>query len=328
MKAALIRKFGPPDVIEYENEYPEPRIYDNQVIIKVESAGVNPLDYKTRKGDLRFVTGSSFPIILGNDVSGVIVKCGSKVCNFKEGDEVYCMVDSNIKFSLLGFARSGAYAEYCITREDTLCLKPKSITHEEAASLPLSCLTAYQALVYKAKIKKGSKILINGASGGVGVNAIQIAKVFGANVTAVCSARNAETVRNLGADAVIDYNETNIARLNHKFDIVYDVAVSTSYRKCKNILNKDAVFISNIANPANMLTSYLYPFLKIFGVHRKNTYAWVKPSGKDLSIISRMIDDGKIRPVIDRIFLFSEISMAHEYIESGKVKGKVVIKVQ
>lgn len=328
MKAAIIRKFGSPDVLEYVDNYPEPQLHNNQVLIKVYASGVNPLDFRIRKGELKFITGSRFPMILGNDVCGVIVKCGSDVRNFKVGDEVYGMIDSNKKSSVSGFAKSGAYAEYCVTREDTLSLKPDSITGEEAASFPLCCLTAYQALVYKANIKSGDKILINGASGGVGVHAVQIAKALGANVTAVCSAKNTEEIRKLGADTVIDYKENDISKLNQKFDIIYDVVVTTSYGKCKNIMNKKAVFISNIANPVNMLATYFYPLLKLFGINQRNTFAWVKPSGKDLSIIAAMVDEGKVRPVIEKIYSFNGISEAHKYIESGRVRGKLVIKVQ
>lgn len=328
MRAVIIRKFGEPEVLEYVTNYPEPDIYNNQVLIKVNAASVNPLDYRIRKGDLRLIIGSKFPIILGNDICGTVVKCGSEVRNFKVGDQVYGMVDSNKNFSLSGFAKSGSYAEYCATREDTLSLKPRALSWEEAAAIPLCCLTAYQALVNKAQIKSGDKVLINGASGGVGIFAVQIAKVFGANITAVCSAKNSDFIKSLGVETVIDYKENDVSKLNDKFDIVYDVVASRSYFQMKNILKENGVFLSNIADPFNILWTILFPLLRIFGLRKRNTFAWVKPSGEELSIITKMVEEEKIRPVIDRVYSLDEVAEAHKYIENGRVRGKIVIKVQ
>lgn len=328
MKAVIIRKFGEPEVLEFVNNYPEPDIFNNQVLVKVNAASVNPLDYRIRKGDLRLITGSNFPIILGNDICGTIVKCGSEVRNLKVGDQVYGMVDSNKKFAFSGFAKSGSYAEYCVTREDTLSLKPSSLSWEEAASIPLCCLTAYQALVDKAQIKTGDKVLINGASGGVGIFAIQIAKAFGANVTAVCSEKNSDFVKGFGVETVIDYKGNDISKLNDKFEVVYDVAASRSYFQIKNVLKKNGVFISNIANPINILWTILLPLLRIFGLRKRNTFAWVKPSGKKLSIITKMFEDEKIKPFVDKVYSLDKVADAHRYLESGRVRGKIVIKVQ
>lgn len=328
MKAIVLRKFGTPEVLKCEYDYPEPELFDNQVLIKVVAAGINPLDIKIREGELRLVTGSKFPLILGNDVSGTIVKCGREVHNYKIGDQVYCMNDSNKKFNFYGFAKSGSYAEYCATREDTLSLKPNSITSEEAAALPLCCLTAYQTLVIKAQIKKGNKVLINGASGGVGVYAVQIAKAYGATVTAVCSNKNIDFVKALGADFTFDYKEKDIGRLMNKFDIIFDVIAVSSYWKCKNILSKEGIYISNIAKPMNILTTYLFPIFRLFDFKKRSTYAWVKPLGKDLNIITKMIEEDKIRPVIDKTFSFNEIQEAHKYLEIGGFRGKIVISLK
>lgn len=328
MKAVVIQRYGSSDVLEYASNHPEPdKLHSNQVVIKVNAAGINPLDIKIRKGDLRLISRSKFPMLLGNDACGVIVKCGSRVYNYKVGDHVYCMVDTNKRFSLSGFAKGGSYAEYCVTREDTISLKPDSLADEEAASLPLCCLTAYQALVYKARIKSGDTVLINGASGGVGVYAVQIAKAFGANITAICSSRNREFIKSLGADTAIDYKEKGITQLSDKFDIIYDIVANTSYTQCKHILNKKGVFISNIASLTSIITTYLFPLLGVFGFGKRSTFAWVKPSGKDLSLISQMVNDGQIRPIIDQIYSLNEIRQAHEYSETGRVKGKLVIKI-
>ncbi len=328
MKAVVIRGFGPPDVLAQENDYPMPEPLSNQVLIKVTASGVNPLDLKIRKGMLRFIAPSKFPVILGNDASGVIVKSGSDVRDFIVGDQVYCMVDSNKRFASSGFAKGGSYAEYCVTREDTLSLKPGTISSEEAAAVPLSCLTAYQALVHQARIDNRSKVLINGASGGVGVYAVQIAKAHHAEVTAVCSSRNTDLMRELGADDVIDYREQEFCRLPDQFDLVYDVAATATYWKCKSILKKNGLYISNVAKPMNIITTYLFPILGIFGFEKRSTFAWVKPSGKDLAAITGMIEAGKIRPIIDKVFSLDEIKDAHQYLESGMAKGKIIIKMQ
>ena len=323
MKAAVIKKFGSSDVLEIDNNYPEPIIKDNQVLINVKATGINPLDWKIRKGMLRLILGSNFPIILGNDAAGIIVKCGKKVKDFKVGDNVYCMLDSNEGFSYFGFAKSGSYAEYAVTREDTLSLKPETLSYEEAASFPLCCLTVYQVLIHKVNIKKGDRILINGASGGVGIFAIQIAKALGAIVTAVCSTKNIELIRRIGADYVVDYTKNDFLQLNEKFDIVYDVVVGTTYKKCKNILNNNGIFISNIANPL----VFLFPFLRNIKIFRKRTFAWVEPSGKDLQKITEMVNKGHIKPVIDKVFSIEEIRNAHLYSENGRVVGKLVVKI-
>ena len=203
MKAIVIKEFGSVDVLQYVDNYPQPVMADNQVLLKVYAAGINPLDWKIRQGQLKALLGSKFPLILGNDASGVVVAVGKLVRDFKVGDEVFCLLDANQRASWTGFAKSGAYAEYAVTRADTLAHKPKNITHQQAASIPLAALTAYQVLMHRAHIKQGDKVLINGASGGVGLFALQIAKALGANVTAICSERHHHLVLGLGANAAI-----------------------------------------------------------------------------------------------------------------------------
>ena len=168
MKAIVIKEFGSVDVLQYVDNYPQPVMADNQVLLKVYAAGINPLDWKIRQGQLKALLGSKFPLILGNDASGIVVAVGKLVRDFKVGDEVFCLLDANQRASWTGFAKSGAYAEYAVTRADTLAHKPKNITHQQAASIPLAALTAYQVLMHRAHIKQGDKVLINGASGGVG----------------------------------------------------------------------------------------------------------------------------------------------------------------
>jgi 2-desacetyl-2-hydroxyethyl bacteriochlorophyllide A dehydrogenase len=327
MKAIVINQFGTPDVLKIQSDIPTPSISSDQVLIKIYAAGINPLDWKIRQGDLKFILGSEFPMVLGNDASGVIVEVGSAIQNFKIGDEVYCLLDTSTKAALTGFAKSGAYAQMAVTREDTLSLKPKVMTHSEAASVPLAALTAYQALHYKAKIKSGDKVLINGASGGVGIFATQLAKLAGANVTAVCSEANTDMVTSLGADIIINYKSQKVTELDGNFDIIYDIAGSITFSECKKRLTSTGVFISNLASLANMLSSVLYPITSALGFKKKNTFAWVKSSGKDLTTISKLINNGQLTTVIDGTYKMEEIKEAHFYSQSGRIKGKIVLDI-
>lgn len=236
------------------------------------------------------------------------------------------MFDPGERLSWARFARSGACAEYAVTREDTLALKPSSMTHEEAAALPVSCLTAWQVLT-KWLTSPGERVLINGASGGVGVYAVQLAKALGAEVTAVCSSRHVEAVKSLGADAVISYQQTDIRSLDDTFDLIYDVAVTTSFRQCAHLLEDGGVFISNIATPGSLIASGLYPILSRLGRRKRNTFAFVMPSGKDLRALSQYLRPGVVWPVIDRVFPLEQLAEAHRYLEESRGPGKVIIRV-
>ena len=328
MRAITIRRFGSPEVLEVVSDCPCPVPQANQVLLNVHAAGINPLDCKIREGKLRLLQGAKFPIILGNDASGIVSEVGSAVTNVKVGDEVFGFLDAYPRPSWTGFAKSGTYAELALTRADTLALKPRSISHREAASVPLAALTAYQIL-RRIGIRAGDKILINGASGGVGIFAVQLAKVWGGVVTAVCSERNREMVASLGADRIVNYMEQPITALPETFDVIYDVVATTSFAECRHILARDGIFISNanLTNPLNMLTTWLFPVLQVVGVKQRTDYAWVKPSGADLEAIAQVIDRGRLRTIIDRVYAMKDIRKAHEYSESAHVRGKLVIDI-
>jgi NADPH:quinone reductase-like Zn-dependent oxidoreductase len=327
MKAVVIQEYGSADVLQIIDDFPKPKVGDNQALIQVHAAGVNPLDWKIRRGDLKFLLRSPFPLVLGNDVSGIVVQAGSAVRDFQPGDEVYAMVDGNSAPVRSGFAKCGAYAEFAVTRADTLAPKPPTLTHEEAASVPLAALTAWQALRQKAHIQPGQSILINGASGGVGIFAVQMAKKLGAAVTAVCSEANAGLVTNLGAGRVVDYRKFAVTELKQPFDIVYDVVAATSFAQCKHLLKKGGVFVTNIPSFGVMLSAATFPLRRFFGARKKQVAAWVRPVGKDLAEISALIAAGKLRTVIDTVYPLEEIRKAHAYSQSGRVKGKLVLKV-
>ena len=329
MKAIVIGRFGSPDVLELVSDYPRPKLQSNQVLIQVHVAGINPIDCKAREGQLRLLEGSKFPLILGNDASGVVVETGSSVTKFKAGDEVFGFLDSYPKPSWKGFAKSGAYAEFAATREDTLALKPANMSHIEAASVPLAALTAYQVF-RKTGVKAGMKMLINGASGGVGIFAVQLAKHVGCSVTALCSERNHDMVIGLGADHVIDYKKHPIASIQGSYDYIYDVAATTSYLQCRHLLSRTGIFVTNanLTAPFNMLTTWTLPLLSLIGVKQRTDFAWVKSSGKDLEAIAKIIDEGDVKTVIDRIFAMDNASAAHEHSESGRVQGKIIIDIR
>lgn len=325
MKAVVINRFGGSEVLEVVPDCPPPSPAANQVLIKVHAAGVNPLDWKIREGQLKFLLGARFPMILGNDVSGEIIAVGDDVSRFRAGDDVFCLVDVAPKLSWTGFARSGGYAERAVTREDTLARKPQSLSHAEAASVPLAALTAYQVLVRKAGIKPGDEVLINGASGGTGIFAVQIAKAWGGIVTAVCSAGNHELVAGLGADRLIDYRRHPITKFGDKFDIIYDAAAAASSAQCRKLLKAQGVFLSNLPNACGMLAKMTFPLACFLGFRKKQDFAWVKPSGEDLEVIRQMIDAGKLRTLIDRTYKPEAIREAHDYSQSGRVRGKLVV---
>lgn len=328
VRAVQLQRFGDIDVLEYVEDAPIPNIQENQVLIKVHAAGVNPLDWRIRNGELALLLGRKFPIILGNDVSGTVVSVGSQVKRFKQGDEVFCLLDANSKPSRTGFAKSGGYAEFAVTREDTLAFKPTNMTHIQAASIPLAALTAFQALTERAHLLSGQKILINGASGGVGLFAVQIAIALGAEVTAVCSNRHIALIKELGVSHIIDYQKQDFKKINEQFDVIYDVVANTSWWPCRHLLTKNGVFISNIMSLDSLLATMLFPAMKIFGLSQKYTFAWVKSSGKDLAVISEWIKENKLKAFIDTSYPLTAVKQAHKMSESGKVQGKLVLQIQ
>lgn len=327
MKAIVIQQYGSSNVLTVVNNMPTPSLTEQQVLIQIQAAGINPLDWKIREGQLKFLMPEKFPLILGNDVSGIIVAIGSQVTNYKVGDHVFCFLDANPKPALSGFAKSGGYAQYAVTRADTLAIKPAAISHHEAATIPLSALTAYQALHHKAHIKQGDHVLINGASGGVGIFAIQIAKAFGAQVTARCSKQNHQLVLQLGADKVMDYQSQAIGDIHETFDIIYDIAVTTRFTDCRKILSKNGVFISNIVNLSSLMFGLLKPLLRGIGILQHNYFAWVKPSGEDLQFIAQLITNQQLRTVIQHTYAMEDIQAAHDVSQTGRVSGKLVINI-
>ena len=318
MKAAIIRKYGPPDVLEID-DIPKPTITSTQVLIRVIYTSVNPIDWKMRNGSFWFLSGFRFPITLGYDVAGEIAETGRDVKRFNKGDRVFCMLDIRDR---------GSYAEYARAKESSVVLIPEGLSFREAAASPLAGLTAYQALHRKGKVKRGDNVLVNGASGGVGSFAVQIAKVEGARVTAVCGTRNTELLRSLGADTVIDYEREDLTVIPEKYDILFDTVGALSFPRIQTILKDTGHYITTLPyNLSNVLSFFLTPLLPVFGQRKRSSFIGVRTHGTDLQSLASLMENKRIVPLIDREYPLEAIREAHAYSQTGHARGKIVIKV-
>jgi NADPH:quinone reductase-like Zn-dependent oxidoreductase len=319
MKAAVYYRYGSPDVLELgEVEKPVPK--DDEVLIKVDAASVNPLDWHFMRGTplfLRTMSGLLRPKhrILGVDLAGRIEAVGRNVTQFQPGNEVF------------GASKFGALAEYVCTTEERLAPKPTTMTFEQAAAVPAAAITALQALRDHGKIQPEQKVLINGASGGVGTFAVQIAKSFGAEVTGVCSTRNVEMVRSIGADTVIDYTREDFTRNGQHYDLILDTAAYRSISDYNRILGPKGIYVMVGGDSVRMFqTVLLGPWNSLMG-NRKIGFMIAKIDQKDLLFMKDLLEAGKVRPVIDRRYSLAEAAKALGYLEEGHAQGKVVVTV-
>ena len=333
MKAFIVDRYGRADGVR-AGEMPEPELREGDVLVEVHAAGVNALDNKIRSGEFKLILPFRLPLILGNDVAGIVVRVGSRVRRFKIGDEVYARPHPN---------RIGAFAEFIAMNEADVALKPKTLTMEEAASIPLVGLTAWQALIERADLKKGQKVLIHAGSGGVGTFAIQLARHLGATVATTASAANSDLVRRLGADVVIDYKKDDFAKMLRDFDVVLDTQSGEVLEKSLQVLKPGGKVIG-IAGPpdpdfaksigSNGVVGLVMRFLsrRIRKEARRRhvgySFLFMRADGDQLQEIAALIDAGIIRPVVDRVFPFEATKEALAYVETGRAKGKVVIKVR
>lgn len=313
MKAVVIREFGGNDVVRVE-DMPQPLPGPSDVLIRVHAASVNPVDWKIRSGHARIVTGSTFPKVLGNECAGEVVESGIRAKKFRKGTPVVCYP---------GVRRLGAFAEYACAGEATTLLKPQNISFEEAACIPIAGLTALQALRDHGRIAPGNKVLINGASGGVGHFAVQIAKIFGTEVTGVCSGPNAGFVKSLGADRVIDYRSEDFTEGNEHYDIIFDSVAKSSFGRCKNVLTPKGIYVSTLPSLSVIVNQYITGFF----TGKKARSMWVKVNTADMEWMKNRIEAGMIRIVIDKVFSLDRIKDALAYSESGRAKGKIVLHV-
>jgi NADPH:quinone reductase-like Zn-dependent oxidoreductase len=317
MKAVLIRKFGPPDVMNIE-DIDVPAISDDELLVRVHCSSVNPVDWKIRNGSLKLIAGSKFPMSLGFDVAGEVVEVGSKVGRFKKGDKA---------FAMLHYRMRGAYMEYARVRESDAAMIPGDMDFVGAAAIPLAGLTAYQALYVKGKIRSGESVLVNGASGGVGSFAVQIAKAAGALVTAVCGTHNVERVNGLGADRVIDYRKEDFTALPEKYDMIFDAVGKLSFFRTRRNLKDFGRYVTTLPNASNICSLFFLPFLALFGYHKKAMLINVKPNGSDLERLAILAKEKNLVPLIDRVYPLDKIREAHVCSETGHARGKIVIKL-
>jgi 2-desacetyl-2-hydroxyethyl bacteriochlorophyllide A dehydrogenase len=324
MKAIICPKYGPPSVLELK-EVATPTPTDNEVLMRVHAASANPADWHLLRGEPFLVRLMGFGLlrpknkILGADVAGRIESVGKNVNQFRPGDEVFGDISSS------GF---GAYAEYVCASENALVMKPRNLSFEEAAAVPLAALTALHALRDKGQVQAGKNVLINGASGGVGTFAVQIAKFFGAEVTGVCSARNLGLVRSIGADTVIDYTHEDFTKSEQRYDLILAVAGDDSIFDYKRALSQDGICVFVGGSMASIFQAMILgPWISATG-SKKMRFLSSHPDQQDLVFLKELIESGKVKPVIDRRYPLSEVAQALTYLQEGHARGKVVITVE
>ena len=333
MKAFLVDRYGGTGHVLFR-EVPEPQMREDDVLIQIHAAGVNPLDSKIRAGEFKLLLPYRLPLILGNEFAGVVVRVGPRVRRFKPGDPVYARPDTH---------RIGTFAEFIAVKEDDLASKPKNLSMEEAASIPLVALTAWQVLIETAKLQKGQKVLIHAGSGGVGTFAIQLAKHVGAVVATTTSTSNVDFVKRLGADIVVDYKKDRFEEVLRDCDVVVNSLDGATLKKSLRVLKPGGklISISGPPDPAFAKSLGLGRTLQMamrllsFPIRRQArrqqvgySFVFMRASGDQLRQISALIEAGAVRPVLDRIFPFESTQDAMAYVETGRAKGKVVVSVK
>ena len=333
MNAFIIDRYGSGRRLR-AGEMPDPEVREDDVLIQICAAGVNNLDSKIRSGEFKRLLPYRLPLILGNDVAGVVLRVGARVGRFKPGDEVYARPDQD---------RIGTFAELISIKEDSVAKKPKNLTMDEAASIPLVGLTAWQALIEKAGLKKGQKVFVQAGSGGVGTFAIQLAKHVGATVATTTSTDNVNLVRSLGADIVIDYKKEDFETVLSDYDVVLHSLDKLTLEKSLRVLKPGGRLISISGPPdsdfardigASWIVNGIMRFLSYWVRSKAKRYRvnysflFMRANGDQLSEITALIDSGTIRPVMDRVFPFESTNEALAYVEAGRARGKVVVQVR
>ena len=333
MKAFIVDRYGKKSAGRI-GEMPEPALREQDVLVQIHAAGVNPLDPKIRDGEFKLLLPYRLPLILGNEMAGVVVRVGSQVRRFKPGDEVYARPDKD---------RIGTFAEFIAINEDAVAIKPKTLTMDEAASIPLVGLTAWQVLIERANLQRGQKVLIHAGSGGVGSFAIQLAKHLGATVATTTSTANVEWVKALGADIVIDYRKEDFAAVLRDYDVVLNSLGGEALEKSLQVLRPGGKLISISGPPDPVfareagLSWFLQQAMRLlsYKIRKKArargvsySFLFMRASGDQLREIGSLIDSGIIRPVLDRVFPFEATSEAMAYVEKGRARGKVIVRMK
>jgi NADPH:quinone reductase-like Zn-dependent oxidoreductase len=333
MKAVVCRTYGSPDVLQL-GDIERPAVGDDGVLVRVHAASVNPADFYPLTPVahmVRLVTGRLHPKpeVMGIDFAGTVESVGNGVTEFRPGDAVFGGVGT-------AFGRRGAFAEYvCVPEHGAVVRKPGNVTFEQAAAVPVAATTALQALRDHGRIQPRQRVLINGASGGVGTFAVQLAKAFGADVTGVCSPRNVDTARSLGADRVIDYTQEDFTRSGQRYDLLLDIAGNRSWSACTRVLgptatvvNVGAAAVQRDRGAGGVLSHTARVLLASAGGSRRVVVFIAKLTKADLVVLQELLEAGSVRPVVDRCYALSEVPAALRYLQAGHAKGKVVIAVR
>ncbi|MFL6569579.1 MAG: NADP-dependent oxidoreductase [Chthoniobacterales bacterium] len=307
MHALVIHSFGGPEVLKYE-EVPRPEPKDDQVLVHVIAAALNPVDTAVRQGFMRQRTGEKFPMIIGYDIAGVVEKVGAKVTKLKVGDPVYAYLTMD----------GGGYAEYAVASEKEAVRKPKALTFEEAAAVPLAGSTAWQALIDTAKLQSGQTVLIHGGSGGVGSLAVQIAKARGAKVIATASTANQETLKQLGVDQAIDYTQTNFEEQVKDVDVVLDTVGKDTLARSYGVVKKGGIVVTIAGKPDQ-------PEAEKRGIRVAGMRT--EPKAETLEELTKLAEAGKLKPIISQVLPLSEGAKAQEQVATRHTRGKIVLKV-
>jgi NADPH:quinone reductase-like Zn-dependent oxidoreductase len=315
MKAVILNEFGGSDKLVYREDFPKPEVHEGEVLVRIKAAGVNPVDYKIREG-LRKKSPINFPLILGWDMAGIVEETGFAAKRFKKGDEVFAYTRRPV-------LELGSYAEYISLPESYISAKPKSLSFEEAASVPLAGLTAYQSLHDKGNIQKGQLLLILGASGGVGTMGVQLAKIAGAKVIALASSSNNEYLNKIGADEVLNYDKPDwvkafLNKYPQKADLVFDCVGKDTLLKAHRCVKPGGNLVS-IAGQGDQ------ELIKTFKINF--LYHFVEPNVLQLDILSSFIDQGKLKIYVSSVFPLHEAAKAHEKIETEHTQGKIVLTI-
>ena len=318
MRAAVVEGYGGLEQLQIKELEPLGEPGTGQVLVRVRASSVNPLDTKIRTGQLRLVKPAKLPLVPGFDLAGEVEAVGPEVTRFAPGDAV---------FGQTGGRHGGACADFALAAESALAAKPETLSFEEAAALPMGGLTALQALRDEGELAAGEHVLINGASGGVGHLAVQIARIVGARITAVASGGNQDLLRELGAERTLDYQAQDFTEDEETYQVVFDVAGKSSYDLCAPLLADKGVYVTTEVGPKTFLDAAATRVRGLFGEDRRARFVNVHPRAADLELLGRWVREGRLRPVIDQVFSIGEIRRAFQALESGHTRGKIVVRI-
>ena len=317
MRAVVIDGYGGREVLQLR-EVPKPQPLAGEILVRVRASGINPVDWKIRNGLLKPLLPRSFPHILGSDVAGEVEEIGRDVDKFRPGDQVYAMLPAT---------QGGGYAEYAVVSVKHVAQKPADLSFEEAAAVPLAGMTALQALRDKGKLQAGQSVLVNGAAGGVGSFAVQIAKALGARVAGVCGPDNIRLVLGLGTDDVIDYRDADFTRSPERYDVVFDAVAKRSFAECARVMTPQGRYVTTLPSASLAFWSVVLPLARLAGYRKRARFILVRASGQDLEFLACLAQEGKLRPVIDRAYALEQVQEAHAYSESERAHGKIVLRI-